>query len=49
MLAVSHRRSVLERAKHIIVVKDGHVIDQGTLAELLLRCEEMRAIIGKAV
>ncbi len=43
-LAVSHRRTVLSRADNIIVLKDGHVEAQGTLAELLESCEEMQAL-----
>jgi ATP-binding cassette subfamily B protein len=46
VLAVSHRPPALERASRIIVVKDGRVLDQGTLTELLERCDEMRAIVG---
>ena len=43
-LVVSHRRAALRRADHILVLKDGHVEDQGKLDELLERCEEMRRI-----
>jgi ATP-binding cassette subfamily B protein len=40
-LIVSHQPAVLERADNIVVLRDGKVIDQGLLPDLLARCPEM--------
>lgn len=41
-LVVSHREAALRLADHILILKGGQVIAEGTLTELLANCEEMR-------
>lgn len=43
-LVVSHRRVALQRASHIIVLKDGQIEAQGSLAELLQSSPEMQKL-----
>lgn len=43
-LVVSHRRTVLRKASNIVVLKNGHVVAEGTLKDLLETSEEMRYI-----
>lgn len=41
-LVVSHRRTILQRADHIIVLRDGKIAAEGPLSILIETCEEMK-------
>ncbi|MBV9898349.1 MAG: ABC transporter ATP-binding protein [Chloroflexi bacterium] len=44
ILAATHRRAALRRADRVLVLCDGELVDQGPLDDVLVRCEEMRAL-----
>jgi ATP-binding cassette subfamily B protein len=46
-LVVSHRKALLQKADHIIVMREGRIEAEGTLEELLRTNDEMRQIWNK--
>jgi ATP-binding cassette subfamily B protein len=43
-LVVSHRQTALKQADHIIVMKDGTIVGEGPLSQLLQSCQEMKEL-----
>ncbi len=48
-LLITHRLSQIRRADHILVLRQGRVVDQGTHAELLTRCALYRRMFVHSV
>lgn len=46
-LVVTNRRAAVLRADHVIVLKDGRVVDQGDPVSLLHTCSELASILAK--
>jgi ATP-binding cassette subfamily B protein len=44
LLVVSHRQAALRRADHIVVLREGRILDEGPLVPLLARCAEMQRL-----
>ena len=49
LLVVSHRRTALARADHVIVLDRGRVAGAGRLADLLRDCAQMQRLWGEEV
>ena len=45
-MLIAHRRSTLELADRIAVLDEGRLVDEGTHAELTLRCPEYRLLLA---
>ena len=44
VITIAHRLSTVVHADRIMVIEDGHILDQGTHQELLARCDTYRAL-----
>ena len=47
-IVVSHRPAVLKDADHIIVLKEGKIVEQGPPQQLLVSSEELKYILADA-